>query len=160
MARVFTRYFSVLFTGSKDVDMAPITESVSDRIPMDMKAVLQEPYNKEEVLAVLRQMHPNKYSVPDDDSLLFGRANVKEAEQVLDILNSCARASGQQINLDKCIISFNRNVNEYIRQAIQRVMGVKHVQVHGKYCWVWTSYLEEPKHVLSGLLLGPLGLSI
>jgi hypothetical protein len=44
------------------------------------------------------------------DNLLFARANQKEAEVILNILQSYQSASGQLVSLEKSEVSFSRNL--------------------------------------------------
>jgi len=46
-----------------------------------------------------------------DDSVLFTRANLPEAQEVLSILNIYKAASGQVVNVDKSEVSYSRNVS-------------------------------------------------
>jgi len=45
-----------------------------------------------------------------DDSLLFDRANLNEANSILKVLSSYQRAYGQLVNMDKSKVSFSQNV--------------------------------------------------
>lgn len=68
-----------------------------------------------------------------DDTLLFGRATMQEADEVLRILNTYARISGQIINLDKSSINFSPNTPEPIRAHISQSLGIHQVQKFEKY---------------------------
>ncbi|XP_058776202.1 uncharacterized protein LOC131650515 [Vicia villosa] len=68
-----------------------------------------------------------------DDSLLFARANNKEAGQILEILQRYQCSSGQMVNLEKSEVSFSRNVCEADANSIRTRMGVKTVANHSKY---------------------------
>ncbi|XP_057444459.1 uncharacterized protein LOC130736674 [Lotus japonicus] len=68
-----------------------------------------------------------------DDSILFAKASVQEAECVLHILATYERASGQKINLDKSMLSVSRNVPENSFHELKQLLGVKAVESYDKY---------------------------
>jgi hypothetical protein len=68
-----------------------------------------------------------------DDSLLFARANIAEAEVILNVLAEYQIASGQMVNLDKSEVSFSQNVRIEDKDLIRNRMGVKTVDTHSKY---------------------------
>jgi len=57
------------------------------------------------------------------DSLLFARANLPEAQRVLNILNSYEAASGQVVNVDKSEVSYSRNVSDNTKHMLQQSLG-------------------------------------
>uniref|UniRef100_A0A803QFT1 Reverse transcriptase domain-containing protein n=1 Tax=Cannabis sativa TaxID=3483 RepID=A0A803QFT1_CANSA len=59
-----------------------------------------------------------------DDSYIFCRANEEESYNVLQLLNTFERASGQKINYDKSSIFFSRNTQVGIRDAICGDLGI------------------------------------
>ncbi|XP_057422210.1 uncharacterized protein LOC130716023 [Lotus japonicus] len=68
-----------------------------------------------------------------DDSILFARASLEEAECVQNILATYERASGQMINFDKSMLSVSRNVLENCFQDLQQMLGVKAVESYDRY---------------------------
>lgn len=68
-----------------------------------------------------------------DDSLLFARANVHEAETITRVLNSYQLASGQLVSSDKSEVSYSRNVPENETQMIYEKIDVKTVASHTRY---------------------------
>lgn len=67
------------------------------------------------------------------DSLLFARANLREAETISQILNRYQLASSQLVSLDKSEVSFSRNVPVSEQQMICEKMEVKTVHSHVRY---------------------------
>ncbi|XP_057418938.1 uncharacterized protein LOC130713163 [Lotus japonicus] len=68
-----------------------------------------------------------------DDSILFGRAPVQEAECLKEILVTYERASGQVVNLDKSMLSVSRNVQQTSFDELKHLLGVKVVESYDKY---------------------------
>ncbi|XP_057426510.1 uncharacterized protein LOC130719933 [Lotus japonicus] len=82
-----------------------------------------------------------------DDSLLFMRANLVEAEHVLTIIKRYEEASGQRVNFDKTELSFSQNVPEQICNQIRNRMDVKVVGSHDKYLGLPTVIGRSKKEV-------------
>lgn len=53
-----------------------------------------------------------------DDSYLFCRADVGEADKVLELLHLYEKASGQKVNMNKSSVFFSTNVITYNRNDI------------------------------------------
>ena len=68
-----------------------------------------------------------------DDTLLFGKATLREAQYIESILQLYKSASGQEINLDKSAIVFSSNTNSKVRHSITNYLGIKEVVTHDKY---------------------------
>ncbi|XP_020164172.1 uncharacterized protein [Aegilops tauschii subsp. strangulata] len=68
-----------------------------------------------------------------DDSLLFFKANVEGAEEVSQLLEIYARASGQRINKDKCSLFFSKGCPESIRADIKTILQIPNEQLNEKY---------------------------
>lgn len=68
-----------------------------------------------------------------DDSVLFFRANTKEAREVFNILNLYQIKSGQLLNQEKPEMSFSHNVCEETKVLVQDLLQVKEVESHAKY---------------------------
>ena len=60
-----------------------------------------------------------------DDSLLFFRASVDGAEEVLNLLNTYCMASGQRINKEKSSIFFSKGFPEIVRDAVKGFLQVQ-----------------------------------
>ncbi|XP_019181376.1 PREDICTED: uncharacterized protein LOC109176397 [Ipomoea nil] len=68
-----------------------------------------------------------------DDSLLFFKATVNEAEAVKDCLVSYERMSGQCVNFGKSCIIFSRNTDDMIKNNVATVFNVQQVHNIGRY---------------------------
>jgi len=84
-----------------------------------------------------------------DDSLLFARANIVEAEKILQILHSYQLASGQVVNLDKSEASFSRNVLKEEKEMICNKMNVKTVMSHTRYLGLPVVFGRSKKEIFS-----------
>ena len=68
-----------------------------------------------------------------DDSLLFCKATSQECQQVLDILDTYGRCSGQQINKAKTTIFFSKSTSEGIKNQIKSSLEVPEILQYEKY---------------------------
>lgn len=68
-----------------------------------------------------------------DDSYLFCKADLKDAESVLDLFNTYEKASGQQVNKEKSSIFFSSNVILYNRQSVCLSLQMSEATVHMTY---------------------------
>ncbi|XP_019163090.1 PREDICTED: uncharacterized protein LOC109159433 [Ipomoea nil] len=68
-----------------------------------------------------------------DDSLLFFKANVGEAQAVKRCLTDYEKLSGQTINYNKSNICFSRNTQQVERNLVAAQFGVHQAQNFGKY---------------------------
>jgi hypothetical protein len=84
-----------------------------------------------------------------DDSLLFARANPKEAETIMKVLQSYQLASGQMVNLDKSEVSFSRNVPEIEKDMICHQIAIKTVASHSRYLGLPVIFGRSKKDVFS-----------
>ncbi|XP_058783591.1 uncharacterized protein LOC131658300 [Vicia villosa] len=87
-----------------------------------------------------------------DDSILFSRANINEAEKILDVLSIYQQASGQMVNLEKSEASFSRNVRDEVKQIIYDRMGVKTVVSQSRYLGLPVVLGRSKKEVFSLLV--------
>ncbi|XP_074282631.1 putative mitochondrial protein AtMg01250 [Silene latifolia] len=68
-----------------------------------------------------------------DDSILFVRSKVAEADVINDIFRSYEMASGQLVNLDKTTVSFSKGVSDRVRGSVAERLRVAVVEVHECY---------------------------
>ena len=71
-----------------------------------------------------------------DDSVLFCRASEIECQQVLNILATYERGSGQKINQEKTNIFFSYNTPpppQNLQTRIQQLLGVPTIRQYEKY---------------------------
>ncbi|XP_062074996.1 uncharacterized protein LOC133779006 [Humulus lupulus] len=68
-----------------------------------------------------------------DDSYLYCQATEGEVRNVLELLDSCEKASGQKINLDKSSVFFSTNSYQNSKNQICSVLGIAEVEVGSTY---------------------------
>lgn len=68
-----------------------------------------------------------------DDSLIFFKANKREAEVVKECLKRYERASGQAVNLHKSCATFSSNTSNEQREEVCGIIGVDQSADFGKY---------------------------
>ncbi|CAN6724078.1 unnamed protein product [Malus baccata var. baccata] len=84
-----------------------------------------------------------------DDSVLFGNATVEEAKGVVDIVNTYARGSGQEINLSKSSIFFGTSTSKRIKKRIGNTLGIMHKDGFGKYLGLQADFGLSKKAVFA-----------
>jgi hypothetical protein len=100
-------------------------------------------------LKIARQAPQISHLFFADDSLLFTRANQKEAEFIMEILSTYQKASRQMVNLDKSEVSFSRNMLNEEKEMICNKMGVKTVDTHSRYLGLPVVFGRSKKVVFS-----------
>ncbi|XP_019175759.1 PREDICTED: uncharacterized protein LOC109171082 [Ipomoea nil] len=68
-----------------------------------------------------------------DDSLLFFKANMQEAQEVKKCLGIYEAFSGQAVNFQKSSITFSRNTQAGVRDQVANELGVGQAEDFGKY---------------------------
>ena len=68
-----------------------------------------------------------------DDLMLFAKANAKNSEAILEVLNSFSSLAGQKVNHGKSRIFFSTNVTRRRKSSICRWMGITATNNLGKY---------------------------
>ncbi|GAU48815.1 hypothetical protein TSUD_99870 [Trifolium subterraneum] len=68
-----------------------------------------------------------------DDCFLFCRANVVEVNELMSILHTYERASGQEINLVKSEVFISRNMSHAAKEDLSRILSVRLVLGTGIY---------------------------
>ena len=68
-----------------------------------------------------------------DDSLLFFRASMENAQEINDVLRVYCRASGQQVNMDKSSIIFAKGIPQRRREEIMDLLDVHNMSLSEKY---------------------------
>ncbi|XP_058774622.1 uncharacterized protein LOC131648906 [Vicia villosa] len=84
-----------------------------------------------------------------EDSLLFARANLEEANRIKEILQIYERASGQVVNFNKSEVSFSKNVGDVTRANIRNGLSVSSVPNHSKYLGLQVIFGRSNKVVFS-----------
>lgn len=67
-----------------------------------------------------------------DDSIVFVRANDREATVNADILRRYEGLSGKKVNLDKCETSFSNNLESNIRKSTKSILVMREVEWHDR----------------------------
>ncbi|GAA0168863.1 hypothetical protein LIER_40656 [Lithospermum erythrorhizon] len=75
-----------------------------------------------------------------DDTLIFCKVGVAEATTILRILEDYELASGQKVDMGKCVVSFEKRTRIQDRSAVLEVLNMVEVQDQGKY-------LRLPSHI-------------
>ncbi|XP_074278676.1 uncharacterized protein LOC141602272 [Silene latifolia] len=83
-----------------------------------------------------------------DDSIIFVKANVREAKCVMGILQMYEKASGQLVSKEKTTVSFSKGTEERRRLAVEAVLGVRVVAEHDRYLGLPT-VIGSSKQVLT-----------
>ncbi|XP_074314409.1 uncharacterized protein LOC141649624 [Silene latifolia] len=83
-----------------------------------------------------------------DDSIIFVKANVREAQRVMEVLHRYEVASGQLVSKEKTTVSFSRGTEERRRLAVEAVLGVRVVAEHDRYLGLPT-VIGHSKQVLT-----------
>ncbi|KAM6589756.1 hypothetical protein CsatA_012361 [Cannabis sativa] len=86
-----------------------------------------------------------------DDSLIFGRANGREAESLRRILQCYENASGQQVNFEKSAITFSPNVLPADRTSVLGILGLGSVATHDKYLGLPTVIGRNKKRTFASI---------
>lgn len=76
---------------------------------------------------------------------------MQEAGEILRILNTCARISGQIINLEKSSINFSPNTPMATRDQISQLLGIHQVEKFEKYLGLLAELGRLKKAVFSYL---------
>jgi hypothetical protein len=69
----------------------------------------------------------------EDDSLLFFRENVQQADKVKAPLEKYCRVTGQSINFDKCSILFNAKHEPALINEVKCCLNIHRVTFEAKY---------------------------
>lgn len=84
-----------------------------------------------------------------DNSLLFSRANMAESRNILNMLQTYQRASGQIVNLDKSEASFSQNVQSNDKDIICEMIGIKAVVAQSRYIGFPIPFRRSKKVIFS-----------
>ncbi|XP_056691671.1 uncharacterized protein [Spinacia oleracea] len=68
-----------------------------------------------------------------DDSILFARADERDAQAIRRVLECYSQASGQQINLSKSEVVMSSNLQQSRKEELAALLEVKLVEAHDKY---------------------------
>lgn len=68
-----------------------------------------------------------------DDLMLFTKATTQDAYEIINVLNTYSKASGQRININKYGIIFSKNCPQHLKQKISTILHMKEWDKPGKY---------------------------
>jgi hypothetical protein len=68
-----------------------------------------------------------------DDSLLFFKATVDQAQAVKSMISTFEKCSGQLLSPNKCSLLVNQDLDEEITDQVRSVLGVEIVDFEAKY---------------------------
>lgn len=68
-----------------------------------------------------------------DDLMLFVKANAKNCEVILEVLNNFCNLAGQKVNHGKSKIFFSLNVTRRRKRSVCRRLGINAINNLGKY---------------------------
>jgi hypothetical protein len=71
-----------------------------------------------------------------DDLLLFGEANERQMQCVMDTMETFCSMSGQEVSIEKTSILFSRNVGRSVRSRLVHISGYKETNSFGNYLGV------------------------
>ncbi|KAL8118945.1 hypothetical protein AgCh_016437 [Apium graveolens] len=86
-----------------------------------------------------------------DDCYIFCKADVTCAGHVQDMLQTFEQASGQQINIDKSLVIFNKNVSNNLKDSLCEHLGFKEAGEDCLYLGL-PSFLHKKKIVAFGYI--------
>lgn len=80
--------------------------------------------------------------------MLFTKACTQDAYELVRILNSYTKASGQRINLHKSGIIFSKNCPPQIKHEITNILGMEEWDKPGKYLGLAADWGRSKQHML------------
>ncbi|CAN1161423.1 Putative ribonuclease H protein At1g65750, partial [Linum perenne] len=87
-----------------------------------------------------------------DDTVVFGKATVDEAQDIMGVLSTYGQCTGQEINPEKSSIFFSANTPNSLREDITSELGFASLACHSKYLGVPTDWGRSRKETFSFLI--------
>lgn len=88
-----------------------------------------------------------------DDSFLYCKANVSQAEHILSLLQIFVRASSQKVNLEKSFVFFSSNIIQINKQQLCQTLNMKKADKECKYLGL-PNFMQRSKVATLGYLRG------
>ncbi|KAL0399998.1 UNVERIFIED_CONTAM: putative mitochondrial protein [Sesamum radiatum] len=86
-----------------------------------------------EGVAISRRAPPISHLLFADDTLLCCQATKEAMECIREILQCYGRASGQEVNLQKSIAVFSRNIQLNQQENLSAILGIRYEETYEKY---------------------------
>ncbi|CAL1404087.1 unnamed protein product [Linum trigynum] len=87
-----------------------------------------------------------------DDTVIFGKADLQEAEKILDLIREYGAITGQEVNINKSSVFFSANVPDVDKAAIIGHIGFASSNCHTKYLGVPTEWGNSKKETFQFLI--------
>ncbi|GAA0162798.1 hypothetical protein LIER_18815 [Lithospermum erythrorhizon] len=87
-----------------------------------------------------------------DDTLLFGRTTIQEAQVFKSILHTYEHWSGHLVSVQKSAIQFSPNMDEGTREAISEILGMPEIISHGTYLGPPTTIGASKKAIFNSII--------
>ncbi|CAL1402494.1 unnamed protein product [Linum trigynum] len=87
-----------------------------------------------------------------DDTVIFGKADLQEAEKILDLIREYGTITGQEVNINKSSVFFSANVPEVDKAAIIGHIGFASSNCHTKYLGVPMEWGNSKKETFQFLI--------
>ena len=68
-----------------------------------------------------------------DDSIIFCKATLEEANQVSQVLKDYEKESGQKLNKEKTSLFFRKNMRSEMMEGVKKLFGAQIIRQHEKY---------------------------
>ncbi|CAE5958045.1 unnamed protein product [Arabidopsis arenosa] len=130
--KVVHSYFTDVYSSSGSNNLEPVLQHIQSKVTVEMNQQLTKPVSEGEIYQALSHMNVDKAPGPDGLNAGFYKyhwptiksANKAECQQVLQLLQLYANASGQHVNFQKSAILFGKSVPTDTQQYIKGLMGI------------------------------------
>ncbi|XP_059437358.1 uncharacterized protein LOC132170396 [Corylus avellana] len=141
---ITTSSFSILLDGAPFGNFSPSRglrqgDPLSPFLFIMGSEILSRLIEREENLGLLhgikmvRMCPPISHLLFADDVIIFSKANVSEAQVILNCLNTYSAWSGQHINLAKSAVLFSKNCSLSRKSSINGILNLAQIPAQGKY---------------------------
>ena len=88
-----------------------------------LSSLLRDAEAKKEIhgIKIGKKVNATSHLFFADDSLMFTRANDREAENILEILSTYEATSGERLNMEKSEVTFSRNIEQEQKHLLQMI---------------------------------------